>query len=162
MAGKTGIQLGTRLISLNTVPGHPNCIEPGKRPRITLTPTLVFKNDRPVLAISVAGGDLQDQVTLQLLLNCLEYGMDPAASVTAPRFSTAHHTGSFRQPPPQLGSLTLDDGYSSQIVSELKQRGHHVNSTAGPIGHPCVMKFEPDGSKLAAGDPKARRFAGAF
>lgn len=162
VAGSTGIQLGTRLISLNTIPGHPNCVEPGKRPRITLTPTLVLKDGRPVLAISVAGGDLQDQVTLQLLLNCLEFGMDPAASVTAPRYSTAHHTGSFRQPPPQLGSLTLDSGFTTDVVEELKQRGHHVNSTGGPIGHPCVLKLDANGMKHAAGDPKARRHAAAF
>ena len=79
MAGETGILLGSRLRSLNTWPGHPNCIEPGKRPRITLTPTLVFRDGRPVAAISVAGGDQQDQVTLQLLLGHLEFGFDPAA-----------------------------------------------------------------------------------
>ena len=78
MAGETGILLGSRLRSLNTWPGHPNCIEPGKRPRITLTPTLVFRAGQPVAAISVAGGDQQDQVTLQLLLSHLEFGFDPA------------------------------------------------------------------------------------
>jgi len=162
VAGDTGIQLATRLISLNTIPGHPNCIEPGKRPRITLTPTLVLKEGRPVLAISVAGGDLQDQVSLQLLLNCLEFGLDPAASVTAPRFSTAHHTGSFSQPPPQLGSLSLDGGFSTDVVADLKQRGHDLKSVNGPIGHPCVLRIDANGAKQAAGDPKARRFAGAF
>jgi gamma-glutamyltranspeptidase/glutathione hydrolase len=162
VAGSTGVQLGTRLISLNTIPGHPNCIEPGKRPRITLTPTLVFKGDSPVLAISVAGGDLQDQVTLQLLLNCLEFGLDPAAAVTAPRYSTAHHTGSFRQPPPQLGSLMLDGGFPADVVEDLKQRGHDVKSTGGPIGHPCVLKIDANGFKSAAGDPKARRYAAAY
>ena len=65
MAGKTGVWLGTRLQSFNTWEGHPNCIEPGKRPRITLTPTLVLKDGKPVLAVSVAGGDGQDQATLQ-------------------------------------------------------------------------------------------------
>jgi gamma-glutamyltranspeptidase/glutathione hydrolase len=162
VAGSTGIQLGTRLISLNTIPGHPNCIEPGKRPRITLTPTLVFKDSQPVWAISVAGGDLQDQVTLQLLLNCLEFGMDPAATVTAPRFSTNHHTGSFRQPPPQLGNLNLDPGFAADVIDGLQQRGHDVKSVGAPIGHPCVLHIDATGAKQAAGDPKARRFAGAF
>ena len=59
--GSTGVSYGNRLRSLNTTPGHPNCIAPGKRPRITLTPTMVLKDGAPVLAISVAGGDLQDQ-----------------------------------------------------------------------------------------------------
>ena len=67
-AGETGIWLGTRLQSFNTWEGHPNCIVPGKRPRITLTPTLVLKQGKPVLAVSVAGGDGQDQAGLQAVL----------------------------------------------------------------------------------------------
>ena len=59
-AGKTGVWLGSRLQSFNTWKGHPNCIAPGKRPRITLTPTLIFKDGAPVAAVSVAGGDGQD------------------------------------------------------------------------------------------------------
>ena len=90
VAGETGVWLGTRLQSFNTWDGHPNCIEPGKRPRITLTPTLVLKDGKPVLAVSVAGGDNQDQVTLQLLLNLIDFGLDPPRAVTAPRFSTDH------------------------------------------------------------------------
>ncbi|MFP6873019.1 MAG: gamma-glutamyltransferase, partial [Verrucomicrobiales bacterium] len=73
MGGPTGVSYGNRLRSLNTTPGHPNCIQPGKRPRITLTPTLVLKDGRPILAISVAGGDLQDQATLNLLLDFIEF-----------------------------------------------------------------------------------------
>ncbi|MFC1996340.1 gamma-glutamyltransferase family protein, partial [Chloroflexota bacterium] len=86
--GEAGITFGNRLRSLNTTPGHPNCIAPGKRPRITLTPTLVLKDDKPILAISVAGGDLQDQVTLQLLLNFVEFGFLPEKAVISPRFAT--------------------------------------------------------------------------
>ena len=105
LAGRTGVVLGSRLRSFNTWRGHPNCIEPGKRPRITLTPTLVLRQDRPVAAISVAGGDRQDQVTLQLLLDYVEFGLSPAEAVTAPRFITDHYVGSFNQPPAKLASL---------------------------------------------------------
>src|SRR5205085_9766841 len=80
VAGKTGVYLGTRLQSFNVWEGHPNCIEPGKRPRITLTPTLVLKGDRPVLAVSVAGGDGQDQTILQMLVNAIDFGKTPAES----------------------------------------------------------------------------------
>ena len=69
VAGDTGVWLGSRLQSFNTWEGHPNVIEPGKRPRITLSPTIVLEDGRPVLAVSVAGGDNQDQMTLQLLVN---------------------------------------------------------------------------------------------
>ena len=93
--GSTGVTYGNRLRSLNTTAGHPNCIQPGKRPRITLTPTLVLKDGRPILGISVAGGDLQDQTTLNLLLDFVEFGIMPEEAVTAPRFATAHHNDSF-------------------------------------------------------------------
>ena len=111
LGGRTGVSYGNRLRSLNTTPGHPNCIQPGKRPRITLTPTLVLKDARPILAISVAGGDLQDQATLNLLLDFIEFDMLPESAVTAPRFATAHHEDSFDPNPDrpatfkQVGSL---------------------------------------------------------
>ena len=80
-AGAAGVTYGNRLVSLNTTAGHPNCIAAGKRPRITLTPTLVLKNDRPILAISVAGGDHQDQAALNLLVDHIDFGMPPAEAV---------------------------------------------------------------------------------
>ena len=69
VAGRTGIIHGARLSSLNTFAGTPNVIQPGKRPRITLSPTLLFHNNDPVMAISVAGGDMQDQAAIQVILN---------------------------------------------------------------------------------------------
>ena len=75
VAGDTGVWLGSRLQSFNTWEGHPDVIEPGKRPRITLSPTIVLDDDeKPVLAISVAGGDNQDQMTLQLLIDHIDFG----------------------------------------------------------------------------------------
>ena len=163
VAGRTGIVLGTRLISLNTWKGHPNCIAPGKRPRITLTPTLVFKDGKPVFAISVAGGDLQDQTTLQVLLNYIEFGCDPTKAVTAARFSTAHHIGSFNQPPPQLGSLSVNPGISDNVMSELASRGHDINKVNGAIAMPIAISINPQtGQFHAAGDPRAGRHAAAY
>ncbi|MGB6044261.1 MAG: gamma-glutamyltransferase [Pirellulales bacterium] len=163
LAGQTGVQLGSRLISLNSWKGHPNCIEPGKRPRITLTPTLVSKDGLPALAISVAGGDLQDQTTLQVLLNVIEFGMDPTAAVTAPRFSTAHHIGSFGQPPPQLGTLSIYDSVAASTIAELEQRGHKVHQVSGPIGQPVLLTFPTkERKKHVAGDPRADRHVAAY
>lgn len=163
VAGDTGIILGSRLRSLNTWPGHPNCIEPGKRPRITLTPTLVFKEGKPVAAISVAGGDKQDQVTLQLLLNRIEFSMNPAEAVTAPRFVTDHLVGSFNQPPPRLGSLVIYESAGNGLIEALRKRGHDVRTAKPPLGHPVMITIDPTtGRKWAAGDPKAGRHARAF
>jgi gamma-glutamyltranspeptidase / glutathione hydrolase len=164
--GQAGVSYGNRLRSLNTTPGHPNCIEPGKRPRITLTPTLVLKEGDPVLAISVAGGDLQDQVTLGLLLDFIEFGLDPAAAVTAPRFATYHHQDSFDPNPVReqtfikAGSLTLDGKVDKSVSEVLAERGHEITTVGGPIGHP-VMLYRDTKSGLfhAAGDPAANRHA---
>ncbi len=163
LAGNTGIVLGSRLISLNTWQGHPNCVEPGKRPRITLTPTLVFQNGKPVIAISVAGGDLQDQTTLQVLLNQIEFEMDPAAAVTAARFGTAHHVGSFGQNPPELGSLSISKEIAESTVSQLKNLGHRVQQVTRPMAQPITIRFDSKtGRKRTAGDPRAGRHVAAY
>jgi gamma-glutamyltranspeptidase/glutathione hydrolase len=162
-AGSSGVVLGSRLISFNTWEGHPNCVAPGKRPRITLTPTLVCKDDKPVLAISVAGGDLQDQTTLQVLLNVVEFGMDPGKAVTAPRFSTNHHVGSFNQTKPELGSLSIYSSVGEGVIGELKSRGHVVRETTGVIGHPVAIAIDPQTSeKHTAGDAAAGRRVAAY
>jgi gamma-glutamyltranspeptidase/glutathione hydrolase len=163
LAGRTGVVLGSRLRSFNTWRGHPNCIEPGKRPRITLTPTLVLREGRPVAAISVAGGDQQDQVTLQLLLGYVEFGLAPAQAVTAPRFITNHLVGSFNQTPPELGSLMVYESFGKRTIDELFARGHRIIVQKEPFGHPVMLTIDPQtGRKQAAGDPKAGRHARAY
>ncbi len=124
--GATGITHGTRLVIFNTWPDHPNRIEAGKRPRTTLTPTLVLRDGRPALAISVAGGDMQDQAALQILLNVIEFGMEADAAWSARRFSTNHFIGSFGQDPPRLADLRLPDTLPPQAIAELEKRGHRV------------------------------------
>lgn len=163
LAGRTGVWLGSRLRSLNTWRGHPNCLEPGKRPRITLTPTLVLHDGRPVAAISVAGGDQQDQVTLQLLLGYIDFGFSPAQAVTAPRFITNHLVGSFNQTPPQLGSLLVYESLGRETIDALAARGHRVQTQKPPFGHPVMITLDPQtGQKWAAGDPLAGRHARAY
>ena len=164
-----GITHGNRLRSLNTTPGHPNRIEPGKRPRITLTPTLVLKNGKPIIAISVAGGDLQDQTTLNCLLHNIEFGLMPEKAVTAARFSTGHHQGSFdpnpnrKQATGPLASLTIHEDVGEDVIEELKKRGHNVNTTTGPIAYPVMIYKDPKTKMIyAAGDPRAGRHAGAI
>jgi gamma-glutamyltranspeptidase/glutathione hydrolase len=163
LAGPTGVWLGSRLQSFNTWPGHPNCIEPGKRPRITLTPTIVLKDGKPVLAVSVAGGDGQDQATLQVLLDVIDFGMGPAEAVTAPRFGTNHHLGSFRQKPPELGSLLIYLDMGEETIQDLKARGHKVTVRRPPLWAPTALTIDPKtGAIQAAGDPRARRHAAAY
>lgn len=164
VCGPLGIAHGNRLRSLNTTPGHPNRIEPGKRPRITLTPTLVLKDGAPVMAISVAGGDLQDQTTLNCFLNVVEFGMKPQEAVSSARFSTRHHENSFDPRKDReidsLGRLTLQSSIPDPIRAQLAERGHKLGSAGGAIANPVMILYDREKKTFyAAGDPKAHRHA---
>ena len=162
LAGKTGVYMGSRLQSFNNWAGHPNCIEPGKRPRITLTPTLVLKGGKPVLAVSVAGADMQDQTTLQMLLNVIDFDLSADKAVTAPLFGTNHHLGSFRQSAPQLGSLLLHPELVKSVGPDLAARGHEIDAR-GPKSNPVLLRIDPKTGLIhAAGDPRSRRHAAAY
>src|SRR5690242_20734599 len=142
VAGHTGIIHGSRLSSLNTFPGTPNVIEPGKRPRITLSPTLLFHNGRPVMAISVAGGDQQDQAALQVILAYIDFGMTPEEAFNAPRFSTEHFVGSFSQDRPRLGSLTVPRSVGAAVEENLRERGHVVRLGSGRVGGVALIGID--------------------
>jgi gamma-glutamyltranspeptidase / glutathione hydrolase len=164
VAGDTGVWLGSRLQSFNVWSDHPNVIEPGKRPRITLSPTLVLRGHQPVMAISVAGGDNQDQMMLQLLLNEIDFRLAPAESVVAPRFMTDHFIGSFRQKPPAFGALRINPDVGTAVLNDLKARGHILNVNTGALAAaPSVITIEPASGRMrAAGDPRAGRHALAY
>jgi gamma-glutamyltranspeptidase/glutathione hydrolase len=179
VAGDTGVWLGSRLQSFNIWDDHPDVIAPGKRPRITLSPTIVLQGSKPVLAISVAGGDNQDQMTLQLLLNYVDFGLEPADSVLAPRFMTDHFIGSFRQPPPALGQLRINPEVGTETLDGLKNLGHKLVVRSGALGAAASVISLVDPTELspgmkpavaaserrpmrAAGDPRAKRHAMAY
>ena len=154
--------------SMNTNPGHPNRVQAGKRPRITLTPTIVLKDGLPVVAISVAGGDLQDQTTLNVLLNHIDFGMMPKEAVTAPRFNMNHHQDSFNPNPDRnaafvgRGELKVNEEIPQAVRKNLSDRGHLLGIVPSPIAHPVMIFIDhKTGLMHAAGDPKANRHAGA-
>lgn len=152
IAGDTGVELGSRMIGLNTWENHPSIVAPGKRPRITLTPTLVMKEGRPVMAVSVAGGDQQDQASIQIILNRLIFGLDSRSAVANARFSTEHHINWFGHLPARPGSLLLPEGIDATARGELQQRGHMV-SDARTAGAAVLLVIDPEtGEKQAAGD----------
>lgn len=164
--GPLGVTHGNRVRSLNTTLGHPNRVQPGKRPRITLTPTLVTRRGKPVIAISVAGGDLQDQTTLNVLLNRIEFDMLPDVAVTRPRFATAHHQNSFDPNPDRdaafgtPGKLRINREVPVEVVEDLMARGHGVAKVSGALAHPVMLYLEAKtGLMFVAGDPKAGRHA---
>ncbi len=146
--GSTGVKHGTRLVSFNTLPGHPNAIEAGKRPRTTLTPTLVLKNGKPVLAVSVEGGDVQDQAALQLLLDVLIYGMSPEDALAQPRFSTNLLQDSFNpaknreEAYPGKRILDLNPGFPQEVIDSLRQMGHQVGISEASVGTPVMISID--------------------
>jgi gamma-glutamyltranspeptidase/glutathione hydrolase len=155
VAGRTGIIHGARLTSLNTFAGTPDVIEPGKRPRITLSPTLLFHDKQPVMAISVAGGDQQDQAAIQVILNYVDFGMSPVEAFKAPRFSTEHFVGSFGQDRPRLGSLSVPNTLPEKVQAELKARGHLVTVSREGVGGVGLIGIDPKTKQATAVGPAA-------
>jgi gamma-glutamyltranspeptidase / glutathione hydrolase len=154
-----GIAHNTRLSSLNTQKGHPNSLEPGKRPRITLTPTIVLKDGNPFLAMSVAGGDMQDQVSLQLILDITEFGLKPEEAVIRPRFLTKHIQDSFNPSPDpsrrtgQLSGVEINTKEAS-LISNLNGRGHKVASSDATLAWPVMIYLDSSsGISYGAGQP---------
>jgi gamma-glutamyltranspeptidase/glutathione hydrolase len=157
VAGRTGIIHGSRLSSLNTFAGTPNVIRPGKRPRITLSPTLLFHDNDPVMAISVAGGDQQDQAAIQVVLNFVEFGMSPEEALKAPRFSTTHFISSFGQERAGLGSLSVPDTLPEGVQADLSARGHVVSATRSGVGWVALIAIDPKTKQATAVGPAARK-----
>jgi gamma-glutamyltranspeptidase/glutathione hydrolase len=160
--GDTGIVLGTRLQSSNLWEGHPNVIQPGKRPRITLTPTLITKDGKPFMVVSVAGGDQQAQTALQMILNVIEFGMHPQMAVDTTRFGTNHLIGSFRQTPVDPGSLIIEDTVPENTVKALRGKGHKVKLTSVFASQTVLIVWQPDGSMEPGGDLQKTRHVAAY
>ena len=168
LAGDTGVWLGSRLISFNTWKDHPNCIQPGKRPRITLTPTIVLKDTKPVLAVSVAGGDTQDQATLQIVTNYIDFDLSADELVSTPRYATEHYVGSFSQTTSTLAALTISPDMGAECLDKLRKLGHVINpkDKSGHVPQErTVLVIDHETALLhSAGDPGADspRTTGAF
>jgi gamma-glutamyltranspeptidase/glutathione hydrolase len=160
--GSTGVVLGTRLQSFNLWEGHPNVIKPGKRPRITLTPTLVMKEGKPSMVISVAGGDQQDQTALQILLSVIEFGVSPQEAVDTIRFGTNHFIGSFRQTPVVPGSIVIEDSASENTIKVLQDKGHNVQKTTVFPSQAVAIVWLEDGSMEVGGDLNKERHLAVY
>jgi gamma-glutamyltranspeptidase/glutathione hydrolase len=163
IAGDTGIPLTERAQSFLLVAGHPNELGPGKRPRVTLSPTLVTQNGKAYLALSTPGGDNQDQALLQIFLNIVEFHMPTETAVEAPRFETRHLVSSFDNHAMNPGNLLLDERIPQNVVDELKARKHIIDINARWNGGaaPVLIRVTPGGVLEAAADPYSYRSANA-
>ena len=165
IAGDTGIPLSVRAQSFVLIPGSPNELGPGKRPRVTLSPTLVTSADgKPVAVLSTPGGDTQEQGLLQVMFNSLIFRMNAENSIEAPRFGTRHLVSSFDNHAWERGDLQLDDRIPAAVAADLTARGHHVstmsrysNGTA-----PVLIRVLGGGALEAGADPYYNRSAHAW
>jgi len=121
-----GFPLGTRGQMFSLSRSHPNCIAPHKRPRTTLSPTLVTLRGKPYMSFGTPGGDQQDQWTLQFFLNFVEFGMNLQSAIDAPTFHNAHFPSSFYPRTAEPGTLHLEGRIPSAVRKELKRRGHQI------------------------------------
>jgi gamma-glutamyltranspeptidase/glutathione hydrolase len=134
IAGDTGIPLTERAQQFILVDGSPNELAGGKRPRVTLSPTIVTEQGKPFLALSTPGGDNQEQSLIQLFFNVVEFGMNAQAAIEAPRFQTRHLVSSFDNHAWNRGDLLLDERIPAATVAELSARGHRVGRDRdGPV-----------------------------
>ncbi|WP_321474989.1 gamma-glutamyltransferase [uncultured Paludibaculum sp.] len=164
IAGDTGIPLTQRAQSFLLIAGHPNAVAGGKRPRVTLSPTLVTYQGKPYLAMATPGGDNQDQSLLQVMLDILDFGMNPQQAVEAARYQTRHLVSSFDNHAMSPADLILDDRMGATTQRELQQRGHRVevHSRYGSGAAPVAIRIRPDGVIEAGADPYGYRSAVAW
>ena len=164
IAGDTGIALTQRAQSFLLIPGHPNELAGGKRPRITLSPTLVLKDGKPYLALSTPGGDNQDQSLLQVLLDVVEFGMNAEQAIEAPRFQTRHLVSSFDNHAMTPGDLLLDERINPATAAELAERHHRVGTRSrwSSGAAPVLIRVTPGGVIEAGADPYGYREARAW
>ena len=122
-----GFCLGTRAQMFTLTPDLPATLAPGKRPRTTLSPSLVLKDREPYLAFGTPGGDQQDQWTLLFFLNHVLAGMNLQQAIDFPSFHTAHMPSSFYPRQAQPGVLDVESRAGEAVLEDLRRRGHRVN-----------------------------------
>jgi len=138
IAGNTGVGLSQRLQSFVMSPQMSpfNVMEPGKRPRATLTPSMALRNGKPFLSFAVQGGDTQEQNLLQFFLNIVEFGMDVQQATEAANINSYQVHSSFGNHAMQPGRLLLRADTPPAVIQQLGTMGYEVETqelTSGPI-----------------------------
>lgn len=143
VAGDTGIMLQNRGAGFNLMEGHTNCIAPRKRPRHTIIPAMVYRDDRPILSYGVMGGDYQAMGHSYVLTNWLDFGMDLQEALDAPRFLPTEQT------------LTVENPIPESTREALQDLGHEVVVANVPFGGGQCIHIDWDNGVLqAASDPR--------
>lgn len=141
-------------------PGVPGSLQPGKRPRTTLTPTVALKDGKPYMAFGTPGGDCQDQWALHAFLRHVHFGLDLQAAIDAPSFHTYHLVDSFFPREYDPGHLAVESRFGKNVVNDLQQRGHRVEVYGDySLGYVTAAAIDKDFLKAAASPREAQCYA---
>jgi gamma-glutamyltranspeptidase/glutathione hydrolase len=160
-----GFVLGTRGQAFFLDPDKANRLEPGKKPRTTLTPSLALKDGEPFLAWGTPGGDVQDQVNLQVLLNVVEFGMDIQEAVDAPFFQILDFPPSFYPRRTMPGTTTYESRILEGAIEKLNEMGHTMRPvSAWALGDATAVQVDRRRGVLfgAAGPRRDKSYAVAY
>ena len=165
VAGDTGVPLSNRMQAFHLDPASPNVLAGGKRPRTTLTPTIVLRSGRPFLAIGTPGGDNQDQQILLVLVNLIDFGLGLQAAIEAPRFNSLHFASSFGDHQAEPGVLEVEDSLMADVQAALEARGHLLRTRPafGISTGVVAAGWDPATGRLRGGaDPRRERYVVAW
>ncbi|HQZ38541.1 MAG TPA: gamma-glutamyltransferase [Vicinamibacterales bacterium] len=167
--GDTGIGMSVRGEQFFLDTTRANQIRPRARPRYTLTPSLVFKGDTPLMAIGTPGGDNQDQTILQTFLSVVEFWdawyPNLHAAIERPKVQTMHYLGSFWPHSAGYNRLNVEAAIPDEVYNELRARGHDVSRlrTFGMSGCSTAVLIDPaSGNRIAGADPRRDCYAIAY
>jgi gamma-glutamyltranspeptidase/glutathione hydrolase len=151
-----GFCLGTRAQMFWLEEGLPNSLAPGKRPRTTLSPTLVARDGEPYLALGTPGGDQQDQWTLNTFLAHVHFGMNLQEAIDAPEHHTEAFPSSFYPRETRVRHVAVEERVGSETIDGLRKRGHDVEvSPPWSLGRVSAVGRERDGQLKAAANPRS-------
>jgi gamma-glutamyltranspeptidase/glutathione hydrolase len=150
-----GFCLGTRAQMFWLEEGLPGSLEPGKRPRTTLSPSIASRDGRPYLAFGTPGGDQQDQWTLQVFLAHVHHGLDLQAAIDAPCHHTEAFPSSFYPRETRPRHVAVEERVGEETITGLRGRGHEVEvAGAWTLGRVSAVGREPDGVLKAGANPR--------
>ncbi|MBX3096420.1 MAG: gamma-glutamyltransferase [Fimbriimonadaceae bacterium] len=150
-----GFCLGTRLQMTWLTPGAPSSLEPGRRPRTTLTPTLLLRDGRAVGTLGSPGGDQQDQWQLPYLLRTIVGGYSPQEAIDAPTLHSTSFPDSFWPRTWEPGGAVVEDRLGDDVIRSLEARGHLVTRAGDwTLGRLSAVGIGPDGMLFAAANPR--------
>jgi gamma-glutamyltranspeptidase/glutathione hydrolase len=148
----TGIVLNNRMSGFNLIPDHPNELAPAKLPAHTLSPVLILRNDKPVIAIGTPGGLGQTQFLAQTLCNIVDFGMNLQEAVEAPRWQSE-----------STGCVELESRMPGDVSERLISEGYKVTVCAPwefAFGGVEAIRLHDNGKVfMAAADPRRDGYA---